>query len=220
MCNIFTLETKFYLKGLQTMFSGLIREIALIEDFSNNQLSIQSPFKPSIGDSIAINGACLTVIKLKKEGFILELTEQTQQTIAVENLKGKAHLEPALKVSDRFDGHFVQGHIDAIGEITNITHSSNQRDFFIHTPPHIHSLLIPKGSITIDGVSLTITDFCAPTLQLTLIPHTFNHTLFGTYKVGRKVNIETDMLVRSVAHILKQNKQTQWDQFDLITLGY
>lgn len=202
------------------MFSGLIREIALIKDFSNRQLSIQSPFKPSIGDSIAINGACLTVISLKKDGFILELTEHTQQHIAIENLKGKVHLEPALKVSDRFDGHFVQGHIDAIGEITNITHSYNQSDFFIHTPQHIHSLLIPKGSIAIDGVSLTITDFCAPTLQLTLIPHTFDHTLFGSYAIGRRVNIETDMLVRSVAHILNQSKKTQWDQFDSITLGY
>lgn len=202
------------------MFSGLIREIALIQDYSNHRLSIQSPFKPSIGDSIAINGACLTVIELKKEGFILELTEQTEQHIAIENLKGKAHLEPALKVSDRFDGHFVQGHIDAIGEIANITHSSNQSDFFIHTPPHIHSLVIPKGSIAVDGVSLTITNFCAPTLQLTLIPHTLNHTLFGTYKVGRRVNIETDMLVRSVAHILSKEKKPQWDQFDRITLGY
>lgn len=202
------------------MFSGLIREIALIKNFSNNRLSIQSPFKPSIGDSIAINGACLTVIELKNDGFILELTQHTQEKIAIENLKGKVHLEPALKASDRFDGHFVQGHIDAIGEIIDIVHSSNQSDFFIHTPAHIHSLLIPKGSIAIDGVSLTITDFCAPTLQLTLIPHTFDNTLFRDYKIGRKVNIETDMLVRSVAHILSKNKKTQWDQFDSITLGY
>lgn len=202
------------------MFSGLIREIALIKNFSNHKLYIQSPFKPSIGDSIAINGACLTVIELQNDGFVLELTQHTQQKIAIENLKGKVHLEPALRALDRFDGHFVQGHIDAIGEIINIVHSSNQSDFFIHTPPHIHSLLIPKGSIAIDGVSLTITDFYAPTLQLTLIPHTLNNTLFKDYKLTRRVNIETDMLVRSVAHILSKNKKTQWNEFDSITLGY
>lgn len=202
------------------MFSGLVREIALIKDFSNHRLSVQSSFKPLIGDSIAINGACLTVVELQKDGFVLELTEHTQQNIAIENLRGKAHLEPALKASDRFDGHFVQGHIDAIGKITNIIHSHNQTTFEIHTPTHIHSLLIPKGSIAIDGVSLTITDFYAPTLQLTLIPHTFNGTLFKNYKIGRKVNIETDMLVRSVAHILNKTQKARWDEFDRITLGY
>lgn len=202
------------------MFSGLVREIAIVQDFSNHQLSIQSPLQASIGDSIAINGACLTIIALRNNGFVLELTEHTQQHIAIENLKNQVHLEPALRASDRLDGHFVQGHIDAIGKITQITHLSNQSIFKIETPRHIHSLLIPKGSVAIDGISLTITDFYAPTLELTLIPHTLKETLFQTYTIGRRVNIETDILVRSVAHLLQKNPTMRWDEFDQMTLGY
>lgn len=211
-------------QGNQSMFSGLVREIALIGDFTNNQLYIQSDLHPSIGDSIAVNGACLTVIALKDDGFVLELTHHTQQKIAVENLQGKAHIEPALRFSDRLDGHFVQGHIDAIGEITKIVHSSNQSDFFIQVPSDIFPLLIPKGSIAIDGISLTITDFSAPILQLTLIPHTLTHTLFGSYGIKRRVNIETDMIVRSVAHILSKHAKGSglktWSELDSIALGY
>lgn len=200
------------------MFSGLVREIAPIQSFRDNKLYIQSSLQPSIGDSIAVNGACLTVIAVKHDGFILELTQHTQTKIAIENLQGKAHIEPALKMSDRFDGHFVQGHIDAIGEIKNIKHAHNQTDFFISIPSHISHLLIPKGSVAIDGISLTISDCTNHLLHLTLIPHTLQNTLFGIYKIGRKVNIETDMLVRSVAHILGKNKN--WDPFDFAVLGY
>ncbi|WP_027327468.1 riboflavin synthase [Helicobacter pametensis] len=202
------------------MFSGLVREIAPIKDFKENKLYIQSPLRPKIGDSIAVNGACLTVIENKNDGFILELTHHTQEKIATENLQYQAHIEPALQMSDRFDGHFVQGHIDAIGEITQIKHHHNQSDFLIQVPSHITHLLIPKGSITIDGISLTISECTHNLLSLTLIPHTLKQTLFHTYKVGRRVNIETDMIVRSIAHILSCKKQNQWDQFDQITLGY
>lgn len=206
------------------MFSGLVREIASIKSFTQNKLCIQSSLRPSLGDSISVNGACLTVIENKSDGFVLELTQHTQERIATENLIGKAHIEPALKVSDRFDGHFVQGHIDAIGEIKDIQHSHNQTDFFIQIPNHISHLLIPKGSVAIDGISLTISDCKDCLLHLTLIPHTLANTLFGSYKIGRKVNIETDMLVRSVAHILgkisKNPKENLWEKFDELVLGY
>lgn len=202
------------------MFSGLVREIATIKEFSRHKLYIQSPLKPDIGDSIAVNGACLTVIDNKNDGFILELTEHTQEKIATENLKGKAHIEPALKMSDRFDGHFVQGHIDAIGEIIKISPRANQCDFSIRIPQRINHLLIPKGSIAIDGISLTISECKNDILTLTLIPHTLQNTLFGTYSLKRRVNIETDMLVRSVAHILEKDKTPTWKELDSITLGY
>lgn len=202
------------------MFSGLVREIAPIKQFKNDKLYIQSTLKPSIGDSIAVNGMCLTVIENKNDGFILELTQHTQANVACENLKDKAHIEPALQIKDRFDGHFVQGHIDGIGEIISITHHHNQSDFFIKIPANIAHLLIPRGSVTIDGISLTISDCQDHLLHLTLIPHTLQNTLFGNYQVGRRVNIETDILVRSVAHILKQRKINKWEEFDMAVLSY
>lgn len=206
------------------LFSGLIQEIARVKNFRNDILNLQTPYKPKIGDSIAVNGACLTVVDIQNDGFGLELSKHTQESIALENYQDLVHIEPALLATSRFDGHFVQGHIDGIGIISNIKTRANQTDFFITSSKDIINLCIPKGSITIDGISLTISETLKDSFKLTIIPHTLKHTLFHTYKVGRRVNIETDILVRSVAFFLKKNDQkTQnntWKEIDSILLGY
>ncbi|WP_300643769.1 riboflavin synthase [uncultured Helicobacter sp.] len=202
------------------MFSGLVREVAEVKSFKNNILEILSSYRPTIGDSIAINGACLTVIELFSNGFSLNLTTHTQEKIAVENLKEKVHIEPALKMSDRLDGHLVQGHIDGIAILSEIEKSSSQTRFFLKLPPHLHHLMVVDGSVCVDGISLTISDFQAPYLILTLIPHTFTQTLFHTYKVGRRLNIESDMIVRSIAKLMGKMQKGDWERFDRLTLGY
>lgn len=202
------------------MFSGLVREVAEVKSFKNNILEILSSYRPTIGDSIAINGACLTVIELFSNGFSLNLTTHTQEKIAVENLKEKVHIEPALKMSDRLDGHLVQGHIDGIAILSEIEKSSSQTQFFLKLPPHLHHLMVVDGSVCVDGISLTISDFQAPYLILTLIPHTFTQTLFHTYKVGRRLNIESDMIVRSIAKLMGKMQKGDWERFDRLTLGY
>lgn len=202
------------------MFSGLIREIAKVKSFKNNTLEIISSFTPQIGDSIAINGACLTVTELHQWGFSLNLTAHTQEKIAIENLKGEVHMEPALRFSDRLDGHIVQGHIDGIGTLSKIEKQDSQTLFTLKLPTHLHHLMVLDGSVCIDGVSLTITGFCAPYLTLTLIPHTLENTLFHTYKVGRRINIESDVIVRSIAHLMGKMKNGSWEKFDALTLGY
>ena len=202
------------------MFSGLVRVVAEVKSFKNNILEILSSYRPTIGDSIAINGACLTVIELFSNGFSLNLTTHTQEKIAVENLKEKVHIEPALKMSDRLDGHLVQGHIDGIAILSEIEKSSSQTRFFLKLPPHLHHLMVVDGSVCVDGISLTISDFQAPYLILTLIPHTFTQTLFHTYKVGRRLNIESDMIVRSIAKLMGKMQKGDWERFDRLTLGY
>ena len=202
------------------MFSGLVREVAEVKSFKNNTLEILSSYRPTIGDSIAINGACLTVIELFSNGFSLNLTTHTQEKIAVENLKEKVHIEPALKMSDRLDGHLVQGHIDGIAILSEIEKSNSQTRFFLKLPPHLHHLMVVDGSVCVDGISLTISDFQAPYLILTLIPHTFTQTLFHTYKVGRRLNIESDMIVRSIAKLMGKMQKGDWERFDRLTLGY
>ncbi|ANV97586.1 riboflavin synthase subunit alpha [Helicobacter enhydrae] len=203
------------------MFNGLIREIAKVEKFQNNHLFIQSSYIPKIGDSIAINGTCLTAVEIFAQGFCVELSTHTQAQIAVENLDGYVHIEPALQMQDRIDGHFIQGHIDAIGTITQIQTQTNQTLFKIATPPSIAHLIIPKGSIALDGVSLTIADFSQNLLSVIVIPHTLHNTLFATYTPKRRINIETDMIVRSIAHIIhKSSASKDWKHFDAITLGY
>lgn len=201
-----------------------MREIAKIKRFQNNILYIQSPYKPEIGDSIAVNGACLTVIEITPDGFGVELSKHTQEKIAIENYRDYVHIEPALLANSRLDGHFVQGHIDSIGIIKNITPNSNQTDFIINVPKDTLNLIIPQGSITIDGISLTISDVFEDSFKLTIIPYTISHTLLKDYKINRRVNIETDVLVRSIAHLLKKRdkdlKSNSWKEIDSILLGY
>ncbi|WQY69883.1 riboflavin synthase [Helicobacter pylori] len=206
------------------MFSGLIHKIAKVESFHNNILSIESDLNPKLGDSIAVNGACLTAIESSKTHFSVELSQKTQNSVALENYKDLVHIEPALKADASLDGHFVQGHIDAIGVIEKIIHNSNQVDFFISASEETLLLCVEQGSIAVDGVSLTLSKVEEKGFWLTIIPYTLENTLFKTYKLKRRVNIETDMLVRSVASILKKTKgfekKFSWNDADALTLGY
>ncbi|WP_212782402.1 riboflavin synthase [Helicobacter pylori] len=206
------------------MFSGLIHQIARVKSFQNNILSVESDLNPKLGDSIAINGACLTAIESSKTHFSVELSQKTQNSVALENYKDLVHIEPALKADASLDGHFVQGHIDAIGVIEKIIHHSNQVDFFISTSKETLLLCVEQGSIAIDGVSLTLSKVEEKGFWLTIIPYTLENTLFKTYKLKRRVNIETDMLVRSVASILKKTKGFEknfsWNDADALILGY
>nr|WP_315110473.1 riboflavin synthase [uncultured Campylobacter sp.] len=230
------------------MFNGLIREIAQVASFSGDLLQLRARYRPALGDSVAVNGACLSVTRLFADGFAVQLSSETARVIAAQNLRGPVHIEPAMRLGERIDGHLIQGHVDAVGEIYKISKLASGVDFFIRAPLHIEPLLAPKGSVAIDGVSLTINEVlegrnfthkdrkgplgsnfsgaslhgqnfsgsnsvcdlnplgvnlkseaqsCA--IRLTIIPLTLKDTLFGTYKIGRRVNIETDLLARYVA---------------------
>ena len=228
------------------MFNGLIREIAQVASFSGDSLRLRARYRPALGDSVAVNGACLSVTRLFADGFAVQLSSETARIIAAQNLRGSVHIEPAMRLGERIDGHLIQGHIDAVGEIYKISKLASGVDFCIRAPLHIAPLLAPKGSVAIDGVSLTINEVlegggnfihkdpfganfsysslrgqnfsgsnsvrdpsslgvnlkseaqsCA--IRLTIIPLTLKDTLFGSYKIGRRVNIETDLLARYVA---------------------
>lgn len=217
------------------MFSGLVREIAKVRALENNILRLESTYTPQIGDSIAVNGMCLTAIALHSDGFSLEISKHSAQSVAIENYTKSVHIEPALRADSRLDGHFVQGHIDSIGTITAIDSHANQTLFTIAVDERTLGLVIPQGSITIDGISLTISSVGEGAFTLTIIPHTMQNTLFSSYKVGRRVNIETDVLVRSVAHILARMSNAEsmcafarsitspmpsWSELDDIVLRY
>ena len=246
------------------MFNGLIREIAQVASFSGDSLRLRARYRPALGDSVAVNGACLSVTRLFTDGFTVQLSSETARVIAAQNLRGPVHIEPAMRLGERIDGHLIQGHVDAVGEIYKISKLASGVDFFIRAPLHIAPLLAPKGSVAIDGVSLTINEVleggdmhgrnfnsqgldggnfthkelrganfngaslrgqnfsgsnsvrnlnflganlkseaqsCA--IRLTIIPLTLKDTLFGSYKIGRRVNIETDLLARYVAAQLR-----------------
>ena len=202
------------------MFTGLIREFAEVVGYENNLLTLKATYKPSIGDSIAVNGVCLTVVSVFDGGFRVELSLETRALIAVEHLKGQVHMEPALSLGDKLDGHMVQGHVDCVGEVKSIHMRENGVDIYISLPKEFITFVIPKGSIAIDGVSLTVNDVGQSDFRLTIIPHTFEKTLFKSYKVGRRVNIETDMFARYIYHMFKRDKGLDWVSIDRIMASY
>lgn len=203
------------------MFTGLIREMAQVVSFSNNLLTLKAKYVPKIGDSIAINGACLTAVHIGSGTFSVELSPESQKILAMENYKNKVHIEPAMMMGDRFEGHIVQGHVDCLGKISKIKNNGNSTDFFIEIPKEFIKYVIPKGSITIDGVSLTVNEVFESSFRLTIIPHTIENTLFRTYKIGSKVNIETDMFARYIYNMFKKDsKNLSWNDVDRIMAHY
>ena len=205
------------------MFTGLIREIATVKNYANNILTIQSKHQAKLGDSIAINGVCLTVIEVNVDGFDLELADETRSIIDESKISGQVHIEPAMQMSDRFEGHIVQGHVDCVGIVEKITPLENATDFIIKVESKYIAHIIPKGSITIDGISLTVNDVYEDAFRLTIIPHTLRETLMKNYSIGTKLNIETDVFARYIDHILEhrsRKKSMSWDDVDKIQMGY
>ncbi|EAL8049882.1 riboflavin synthase [Campylobacter jejuni] len=203
------------------MFNGLIREIAKVQSYQNNTLSLTAKHRPNLGDSIAVNGACLSVTKLYEGGFEVELSRESRTHIAIENLKDKVHIEPALRYGDRIDGHLMQGHIDFIGILEKIQKDENGVDFHITLPKEAMKFMAEKGSIAVDGVSLTINEILKNGIRLTIIPITFKETLFKDYQVGRKINIESDLLARYIyAQLQGKNKGLSWEEVERMSYLY
>ncbi|EAI3762998.1 riboflavin synthase [Campylobacter coli] len=203
------------------MFNGLIREIAEVKSYQNNVLILKTDYRPNLGDSIAVNGACLSVTKLHSDGFELELSHESRKHLAVQNLKDRVHIEPALRYGDRIDGHLMQGHIDFIGKLEKIEKDENGIDFYISLPKEAMKFMVRKGSIGIDGVSLTINEVTKNGIRLTIIPITFKETLFKEYKIGREINIESDLLARYIyTQLQDKNKGLSWEEVERITYLY
>lgn len=202
------------------MFNGLIREIAKVKFYQNNILSLNAKYCPKIGDSIAVNGACLSVIGVQKDGFELELSKESRMHLALENLKDRVHIEPALRYKDRIDGHLMQGHIDGLGVLEKIVPNENGLDFYLSLPSHLMPLMANKGSIGVDGVSLTINEVFTSQIRLTLIPLSLKDTLFKEYKIGRRIHIESDLLARYIRSQLQAKRGLSWEEVERISYLY
>lgn len=199
--------------------------MAKVVSFKNNFLTLHAKYNPKIGDSIAINGACLTVVKVTSDTFTVELSLESQKILAMENYKNEVHIEPAMMMGDRFEGHIVQGHVDCVGTIKSIKVNGNSTDFYVSLPSEYSKYIIPKGSVTIDGVSLTVNEVMKDSFRLTIIPHTVKNTLFKNYKIGTKVNLETDMFARYIYNMFQGNKEKKdnglsWGEVDKIMANY
>jgi len=188
------------------MFTGIVEGIGKIEKISKNtknRSAIQMTVNLGkhakglrIGQSVALNGVCLTATKLSKSSCIFEMIEETTKKTDLGNLKvgGIVNLERSLKAGERLEGHFVLGHVDGVAIIKKILKKPEEVQVWFEIPKKLSKYIVKKGSIAIDGISLTVVNVKNTLVSISLIPHTIEVTNFYTKKVGDKVNIETDIL--------------------------
>ena len=192
------------------MFTGLVEATGSVVSFESKggqaRLLLEIPFASELapGDSVAVNGCCLTVAQLLPHGAAFDLLGQTLQVTSIGGLtrKSSVNLERAMSVGDRFGGHFVQGHVDGVGSITRLEASGQDHIVGVFLPPEIHRLCIDKGSLTLDGISLTIAELTAGGAVFWITPHTWEHTNLRHAETGQTVNLETDMLAKYVDKLL------------------
>jgi riboflavin synthase len=188
------------------MFTGLIEAIGKVLSLESMgeqaRLILEIPFTDelALGDSVAINGCCLTVADITATEVSFDLLAQTLRVTSLGNLAAGSvvNLERAMMVGDRFGGHFVQGHIDGIGKIIRLEASGQDHIVEVSLPPEIHSLCIDKGSLTIDGISLTVAELNTDSAVFWITPHTWKHTHLSLAHIGQVVNLEVDLLAKYV----------------------
>ncbi len=193
------------------MFTGLVEATGKVRsiDFDGDQarLNVTIPFASDLkdGESVALNGCCLTVTTHDDQTACFDVLKQTLDVTSLGELGegSMVNLERAMLASDRFGGHFVQGHVDATGEILDLTEHGQDHRLEISLPSDIQTLCIDKGSLAIDGISLTIAELKANSAVFWIIPHTMQETRLSDAQVGQKVNLEADVIAKHVAKLLE-----------------
>jgi riboflavin synthase len=193
------------------MFTGIISDIGTIkksEQAGDLWLEVACSFAPEsikLGDSIACNGVCLTVVALLNNGFAVELSAETVNCTAKNSWQDgkKLNLERSLKIGDTIDGHLVSGHIDGVATIEAIEKSDDSHILTLTTTPELARFIAKKGSITLDGISLTVNDTTNTTFTVNIIAYTWQNTTLNERKTSDQLNLEIDMLARYVARILE-----------------
>ena len=195
------------------MFTGLVQEIGYLRtidkkgNFQRLQVEATSIMEfLSIGDSVAINGVCQTIVDLGQDRFSVECVAETlaRTTLSTIEIGQPFNLEPALRLSDRLGGHFVQGHIDDVGYLQTITEKNNEWSIHVSAPPPLLRYIAIKGSIAIDGISLTVANVNSEGFTVSVIPHTFNNTVMRYRKVGDSVNLEVDLIARYLDQLVSK----------------
>ena len=191
------------------MFTGIVSAVGIVVEAGSNRLGIEhaaTSRKLKIGASVAVNGCCLTVVKKKGPVFFADVVPETLRRTNLGALKpgAEVNLELPLGAASTIDGHLVQGHIDATATVRSVQSATAGREVTIELPPSLSRLVALKGSIAVDGVSLTVAAVDKPpgTFRVALIPHTLEMTIAGAYSKGSVVNLEADVLARYVARNL------------------
>jgi len=192
------------------MFTGIVEAVGLVVDVepsaAGRSLAIESEGVVdgmAVGSSVAVNGACLTAVDVTQSGFSVQAVSETIDRTNLGSLEpgDRVNLERAMSVSDRFDGHIVQGHVDGLGIIDSLEPDDLGVRMGLTVPETLRRYLVEKGSVTVDGVSLTVASLTSTGIQIALIPHTLEITTLGDRRPGDSVNLEVDVLAKYVERL-------------------
>jgi riboflavin synthase len=194
------------------MFTGLVEALGIVRrleaDGAGRQLAVAEPrLAPelALGESVAVNGACLTVVEQNGDAFSFQVGPETLQRTNLGELQvgDRVNLERSLRLSDRLGGHLVQGHIDGLGKVASRQREGDWEEIWFSCPAELAAQMVSKGSVAIDGISLTLVDVGMDRFSVALIPHTLEHTTLGWKQPGATVNLETDLIAKYVWKCLK-----------------
>ncbi|RDV29380.1 riboflavin synthase [Alteromonas aestuariivivens] len=212
------------------MFTGIIQALGTIRSLQNKgddiRLTVASGgldmSDVALGDSIATNGVCLTVVDFGDDYYAADVSAETIRLTGFANYKAgsKVNLEKAMRPIDRFGGHIVSGHVDGVGEITRIIDHSDYVEIWVKAPNDLAKYIAHKGSITVDGVSLTVNKVNGAEFMLWIIPHTLKETVIGNYRAGTRVNLEVDVIARYLERLMMGEKASQPTQGKGIDMAF
>jgi riboflavin synthase len=198
------------------MFSGIIADVGTIVSAQDREgglrLSVSTEDlgmeNVSLGDSIAVSGICLTVVKIENKTFTVDVSRETLDCTVGLDKQGKlVNLEKALRLADRLGGHLVSGHVDGVGEVVAFNDIGESWRLIVRAPKTLAKYIAVKGSITIDGVSLTVNHVAGAEFEVNLIPHTLAVTTLNQLSTGAKVNLEIDLIARYVERMMQAEKE-------------
>jgi riboflavin synthase len=195
------------------MFSGIVEEVGSVREAGGDSLTVAASLvldQTALGDSIAVNGACLTVARLGDGWFGTDVMPETLRRTSLGRLRpGDAvNLERSLTLASRLGGHMVQGHVDGTGTVRALTAEGDALLVTIEAPPAILRYIVEKGYIAVDGASLTVVDHSPTAFRVSLVRYTLDHTIFGRWKAGQAVNLEVDILAKYVERLLPGERES------------
>ena len=211
------------------MFTGLIESVGVVRDLRRAAgsaiLTVTAPFADAsylLGESIAVNGACLTVVAFGGGSFQADVSPETLNCTNLSTVKAgqRVNLERALRLGDRLGGHMVSGHIDTTATLTDRSNDGNAKRLTFALEATFNRFLVEKGSVAIDGISLTVNSVGADTFTVTIIPHTLHNTTLAAMQIGQRVNIETDLIAKYVLRLFPGGREAASAERPALTLDF
>jgi riboflavin synthase len=186
------------------MFTGLVREVGRVASFEDGRLRIESQLAAAIGDSVSINGCCLTVVDGDRRTLAFDAVPETLARTTLGRLEPGAgvNLEPAIRAGEPLGGHYVQGHVDGVGSVRSVESEGDGKRVWFDAPGDVLRYCVEKGSVSVDGVSLTIAGLDENGFAVALVPHTLSVTTLGALEPGNQVNLEADVLAKYVERLV------------------